>query len=83
MKIFMGATVASWLFATTVGAQSTMPAQQEMPGMSMPGMQMDHSKMNMPGLQNTPMNKGNDASHRQHKAPTMEEQMRMNPNMKM
>ena len=62
MKIFMAATVASWLFAATVGAQSTTPAQQEMPGMSMPGMQMDKapaqgadkSQKEMNGMQNVP-----------------------------
>jgi cobalt-zinc-cadmium efflux system outer membrane protein len=41
MKIFMAATVASWLFATTVGAQSTPPTPpRNDPSQSMQGMDM-------------------------------------------
>jgi cobalt-zinc-cadmium efflux system outer membrane protein len=63
MKIFMAATVASWLFATTVGAQSTTPptppeneSSQSMQGMDMSqhgsksDAQRSPSQNSMPGM---------------------------------
>jgi hypothetical protein len=47
--------------------------------MNMPGMQMDHSKMNMPGMDKMM----HPSESKTKKAPTMEELMKMNPNMKM
>jgi hypothetical protein len=56
-----------------------------MPGMdmNMPGMQMDHSKMNMPGMQKSTPKTPEKQNTSPGKKPTMEELMKMNPNMKM